>query len=92
MAFLDLRTKRSSIPPVPKRGKNIKRQDDRIKFPFSASIRELCHDSFQYSTNKNIQTANNINPSTGNCCKIFNISKSDNGLIACYCFIGTNFY
>ena len=46
------------------RGKNIKRQEDRIKFPFSASIRELCHDSFQYSTNKNIRTANNISPST----------------------------
>ena len=55
------------------RGKNIKRQEDRIKFPFSASIRELCHESFQYLTNKNIRTANNISPSTGSCCK-FSIS------------------
>ena len=46
----------------PKGEKNIKRQDDPIKFPLSPSnsYRELCHDSFQYSTNKSVRTANNV--------------------------------
>ena len=36
-------------------------------FLLTASNRELCHDSFQYSTNKNIRTENNIFPCTGSC-------------------------
>ena len=41
------------------------RQDDPINFPLTASNRELCHDSFQYSTNKN-----STFPFTGSCCKV----------------------
>ena len=73
------------------RGKNIKRQNDPIKFPLSPSnsYRELCHDSFQYSTNKSVRTANNIPPSTGSYCK-FSISLRVLMGYACYYF-GTKF-
>jgi len=46
---------------------NIKRQYNPFNFPLTASNRELCNDSCQYSANKNIRTENNISPSTGTC-------------------------
>ena len=75
----------------PKGEKNIKRQDDPIKFPLSPSnsYRELCHDSFQYSTNKSVRTANNVPPSMGSYCK-FSISLRVLMGYACYYF-GTKF-
>ena len=35
-----------------RREKESRKQYDPINFPLTASNRELCHDSFQYSTNK----------------------------------------
>ena len=48
ITFLEIREKKAQK----RREKGQTKQDDPINFPLSALNRELCHDSFQYSTNK----------------------------------------